>query len=508
MGSPHLEGRNTSDQHFGGQFPLEDDFEIFKGVNDTLSKAKTTPPPVPQRDLSSIMATTAIKDNTRVANNLNELDVLLQDLSNARLGNGGNNMMEQRSESVMTSSSVSYQSSGFYPSDHNRPLSGERKSPGVTGVNRNPMEDAMIREMTSKMEQRHEFVSQSSEESKWQYIGNGLWENGDGHQTSEPKSPTPAPVNGHLKKKPLDTLNLATSYHGSSRHKASSATQELDDLMQSLNTFKLKDQKEEPVSTNLDDMLGNLQENMEKQGVKTTQKGLCFACNKPIVGQVVTALGKTFHPEHFTCEHCNMELGTQNFFEREGKPYCEDDYHTLFSPRCAHCNGAILDQCISALDRTWHPEHFVCFDCNEPFGEDGFHEKDDQAYCKNCYFGMFAPKCAGCSMAIIENYISSLDAQWHPNCFVCATCNQPFEDGNFFEHEGAPYCETHFAALKGSLCAGCSKPISGRCVTAMFRKFHPEHFVCSFCLKQLNKGTFKEKGEKPYCHECFNRLFG
>ena len=56
-------------------------------------------------------------------------------------------MMEQRSESVMTSSSMSYQSSGFYPSDHNRPLSGERKSPNVTGVVRNPMEDAMIRKI-------------------------------------------------------------------------------------------------------------------------------------------------------------------------------------------------------------------------------------------------------------------------------------------------------------------------------------------------------------------------
>ena len=42
------------------------------------------PPPVPQRDLSSkIMATTI--SNNAVANNLNELDVLLQDLSNARL---------------------------------------------------------------------------------------------------------------------------------------------------------------------------------------------------------------------------------------------------------------------------------------------------------------------------------------------------------------------------------------------------------------------------------------
>ena len=48
----------------------------------------------------------------------------------------------------------------------------------------------------------------------------------------------------------------------------------------------------------------------------------------------------------------------------------------------------------------------------------------------------------------------------------------------------------------------------GRCITAMHRKFHPEHFVCSYCLKQLNSGTFKEASEKPYCRECFIRLYG
>lgn len=58
---------------------------------------------------------------------------------------------------------------------------------------------------------------------------------------------------------------------------------------------------------------------------------------------MITALGKTWHPEHFTCTHCNQELGTRNFFEREGHPYCETDYHNLFSPRCAYCNGPILD---------------------------------------------------------------------------------------------------------------------------------------------------------------------
>ena len=47
--------------------------------------------------------------------------------------------------------------------------------------------------------------------------------------------------------------------------------------------------------------------------------------------------------------------------------------------------------------------------------------------------------------------------QWHPNCFVCKECNSPFNDGAFFEHDGFPYCETHYHALRGSLCAGCHK---------------------------------------------------
>lgn len=40
----------------------------------------------------------------------------------------------------------------------------------------------------------------------------------------------------------------------------------------------------------------------------------------------------------------------------------EPDYHNLFSPRCAYCNGAILDKCVTALDKTWHTEHVSTFD--------------------------------------------------------------------------------------------------------------------------------------------------
>uniref|UniRef100_A0A8C0G7G9 Transforming growth factor beta 1 induced transcript 1 n=1 Tax=Chelonoidis abingdonii TaxID=106734 RepID=A0A8C0G7G9_CHEAB len=162
---------------------------------------------------------------------------------------------------------------------------------------------------------------------------------------------------------------------------------------------------------------------------------------------VVTALGNTWHPEHFVCTHCQKEMGGSNFFEKDGAPYCERDYFQLFSPRCGLCNEPILDV-------SW---------------------------------------CGACT---------------HPSCPSSQECYAPFLQGSFFEHGGRPFCETHYHKQRGSLCWGCEKPIAGRCITAMARKFHPEHFVCAFCLKQLNKGTFKEQNDKPYCHPCFLKLFG
>ncbi|XP_036209433.1 paxillin isoform X6 [Myotis myotis] len=327
-------------------------------------------------------------------------------------------------------------------------------------------------------------------------------------------SPVPAITVSHGE---MNSPQRVTSSQQQTRISASSATRELDELMASLSDFKFMAQGKTGSSSppgeppkpgsQLDSMLGSLQSDLNKLGVATVAKGVCGACKKPIAGQVVTAMGRTWHPEHFVCTHCQEEIGSRNFFERDGQPYCEKDYHTLFSPRCYYCNGPILDKVVTALDRTWHPEHFFCAQCGAFFGPEGFHEKDGKAYCRKDYFDMFAPKCGGCARAILENYISALNTLWHPECFVCRECFTPFINGSFFEHDGQPYCEVHYHERRGSLCSGCQKPITGRCITAMAKKFHPEHFVCAFCLKQLNKGTFKEQNDKPYCQNCFLKLF-
>lgn len=166
-------------------------------------------------------------------------------------------------------------------------------------------------------------------------------------------------------------------------------------------------------------MLSGLNADMSRHGISTIPKGDCAACGKTIVGQVVIALGKMWHPEHFLCAHTGEELGHRAFFERGGRAYSEEAYHNLFSPRCGYCNAPIKDRCVTALNKTWHPEHFSCAHCGSDFGPDGFHEKDGKAFCRTCFFSNFAPKCKGCSRAIAANFITALNTHWHPECFVC-----------------------------------------------------------------------------------------
>ena len=138
-----------------------------------------------------------------------------------------------------------------------------------------------------------------------------------------------------------------------------SMTQELDSLMATLTDFKVlsaptetaimrsnpppEAKNKEKRLTELDSMLGQLEKDMSQTGVDTKSKGTCAACNKPILGKVITAMNKPWHIEHFACVQCNKELSTSAFYGYNGKPYCERDYQEMFAPRCAYCNGAIID---------------------------------------------------------------------------------------------------------------------------------------------------------------------
>eukprot|EP01137_Pigoraptor_chileana_P034600 Opistho-2@27396 len=96
-----------------------------------------------------------------------------------------------------------------------------------------------------------------------------------------------------------------------------------------------------------------------------------------------------------------------------------------------------------------------------------------------------------------EQIINASGKRWHQRCFVCVQCFQPFKDSMHYDHEGKCYCESDFMVLFGPRCAGCNEYILGKCITALDAKWHPEHFVCVTCNSSLAGGSFVRKNGKP-----------
>ncbi|CAL8107422.1 unnamed protein product [Calicophoron daubneyi] len=337
-------------------------------------------------------------------------------------------------------------------------------------------------------------------------------------QNSSSKSATPtAPKNGdvfQLHSSQIDSVSTTRHTNGGdsggrlrreyARHEVAPTTPQTSDLGQNGKSNEVNEPRHA-----LSTMLNNLSSELAQKGAITSPKGVCCACNKPIVGMLISAMERDWHPDHFTCAGCGTCLVRSDFYERDNQPYCMQCHANLFSPKCAYCGEAILDKCVIALGRAWHPGHFFCSACHQSFtGNSTVHEQANKAYCSNCYLNHFGTRCAGCQQPIADSYITALDLPWHRNCFVCQDCGKQLTGSSFHEVDGYPYCEAHFYKRRGLLCASCAQPITGRCVNALGRRYHPEHFVCSYCLNPLQTGTFKEHANKSYCHQCFNQLFG
>lgn len=73
---------------------------------------------------------------------------------------------------------------------------------------------------------------------------------------------------------------------------------------------------------------------------------------------------KKFHVEHFTCSLCSILFGPQDsYYEHEGDVYCHFHYSTRFATKCAGCSSAILKQFVeinrNMKDECWHPECYM-----------------------------------------------------------------------------------------------------------------------------------------------------
>nr|XP_040029867.1 actin-binding LIM protein 3 isoform X7 [Gasterosteus aculeatus aculeatus] len=233
----------------------------------------------------------------------------------------------------------------------------------------------------------------------------------------------------------------------------------------------------------------------------------CQRCREVCKGEVVRVQETHFHVKCFTCTVCNCDLARSGFFQKKGEYICTADYQRLYGTRCDRCDSFITGEVVSALGRTYHPKCFVCSVCSKafPIGDRvTFSGKD--CVCQQCSRTLVKPNepikihgpshCAGCRAEIKQGQsLLALEKQWHVSCFRCQTCNMVLT-GEYISKDGVPYCEADYHAQYGVKCETCSRYISGRVLEAGGKHYHPTCARCSRCSMM-----FKE-GEEMYLTGC------
>uniref|UniRef100_A0A7N6B6F5 LIM zinc-binding domain-containing protein n=1 Tax=Anabas testudineus TaxID=64144 RepID=A0A7N6B6F5_ANATE len=87
---------------------------------------------------------------------------------------------------------------------------------------------------------------------------------------------------------------------------------------------------------------------------------VCERCGEVCRGEVVRVKNTHFHVHCFTCQVCGCDLVHSGFFHHSGEYICTEDYQRLYGTQCDSCDQYITGEVVSALGRTYHPHCFVC----------------------------------------------------------------------------------------------------------------------------------------------------
>ncbi|XP_021251014.1 actin-binding LIM protein 2 isoform X9 [Numida meleagris] len=239
---------------------------------------------------------------------------------------------------------------------------------------------------------------------------------------------------------------------------------------------------------------------------------LCNTCGKPCKGEVLRVQNKYFHIKCFVCKACGCDLAQGGFFVRQGDYICTLDYQRLYGTRCFSCDEFIEGEVVSALGKTYHPDCFVCAVCRLPFpAGDRVTFNGKECICQKCSLppssstGSFPVQnlrnCGGCGSEIKNGQsLVALDKHWHLGCFKCNTCGKLL-NAEYISKDGIPYCETDYHAKFGIRCDNCEKYITGRVleVTEQWKRLTRE-VVESPSWRSL--APLYQAGEKHYHPTC------
>ncbi|XP_044070380.1 actin-binding LIM protein 1a isoform X2 [Siniperca chuatsi] len=182
---------------------------------------------------------------------------------------------------------------------------------------------------------------------------------------------------------------------------------------------------------------------------------------------------------------------------KNGEYLCTLDYQRMHGTRCNGCGDFVEGEVVTALGKTYHPTCFVCTICKRPFPAGDrvtFNGKD--CLCQYCVEPMSpGPKdilgssnCAGCGRDIKNGQaLLALDRQWHLGCFKCKACSKVLT-GEYISKDGAPYCEKDYQIHFGVQCEACHQFITGKVLEAGDKHYHPSCARCSRCNQMFTEG--------------------
>ncbi|KAM9325892.1 actin-binding LIM protein 1 isoform 2-T2 [Gastrophryne carolinensis] len=224
----------------------------------------------------------------------------------------------------------------------------------------------------------------------------------------------------------------------------------------------------------------------------------CHKCGEPCKGEVLRVQSKHFHIKCFICKVCGCDLAQGGFFIKNGEYLCTLDYQRMYGTRCSGCGDFVEGEVVTALGKTYHPHCFACTVCKRPFPPGDrvtFNGRD--CLCQNCAEQPMSPvpkeistpsSCAGCGRDIKNGQaLLALDKQWHLGCFKCKSCGKVLT-GEYISKEGSPYCEKDYQLLFGVRCEACHQFITGKVLEAGDKHYHPSCARCSRCHQMFTEG--------------------
>ncbi|XP_061665341.1 actin-binding LIM protein 1-like isoform X2 [Syngnathoides biaculeatus] len=184
----------------------------------------------------------------------------------------------------------------------------------------------------------------------------------------------------------------------------------------------------------------------------------CVKCGEVCRGEVLRVQSNHFHIKCFTCKVCGCDLARSGFFIKTGECLCPLDYQRLHGTVCNSCGGFVEGDVVAVLGKTYHPTCFVCTICKQPFP---------------------AGDCVTFS---------------GKEC-ICQRCVSPLTP----PPTGIRYSNN---------CNGCGRDIkNGQALLALGSQWHLGCFKCNICRKLLS-GEYISKDGIPYCERDYQLQFG